>query len=49
MEQKIKELSKENLQEIILNLTGILSKEQCEKLEEMIDVRIMKMEKIGLH
>lgn len=37
MEQKIKELSKEKLQDIILNMMGILSKEQCEKLEGMIE------------
>lgn len=37
MKQKIKELSKENLQNIILNMTGLLSKEQCEKLEVMIE------------
>ncbi len=36
MEQKIKALSKENLQDIILNMTDLLSKEQCEKLEIMI-------------
>ncbi|MDO4339998.1 MAG: hypothetical protein Q4C91_18230 [Eubacteriales bacterium] len=37
MEQKIKALSKENLQDIILNMMGLLSKEQCEKLEGMIE------------
>ena len=37
MKQKIKELSKENLQDIILNMMGLLSKEQCEKLKVMIE------------
>lgn len=37
MKQKIKELSKENLQNIVLNMMGLLSKEQCEKLEGMIE------------
>lgn len=37
MEQKIKKLSKENLQDIILGMMGWLSKEQCVKLEEMIE------------
>ena len=37
MKQKIKELSRENLQNIIINMMDILSKEQCEKLEGMIE------------
>lgn len=37
MVQKIKELSKENLQEIILKMKDFLSEEQCEKLETMIE------------
>jgi len=37
MEQKIKALSKENLQDIMLNMMGLLSKEQCEKLQGMIE------------
>lgn len=37
MEQKIKELSKESLQKIILKMMTVLSKEQCEELEVMIE------------
>lgn len=37
MEQKIKALSKENLQDILLNMMGLLTKEQREKLERMIE------------
>lgn len=48
MRQKIKELSKENLQDIILNMMGLLSKEQCEKLELMIETCTMEKGKIQL-
>ena len=37
MKQKIKELNKENLQNIMLKTIDLLSKEQCEKLETMIE------------
>lgn len=48
MEQKIKELSKENLQDIILNMRDLLSKEQCEKLEGMIEACTTEKDKIQL-
>lgn len=48
MEQKIKELSKENLQDIILNMMGLLSKEQREKLEVMIEACTTEKGKIPL-
>lgn len=48
MEQKIKELSKENLQDIILNMIGLLSKEQCEKLEVMIEACTTEKSKLHL-
>lgn len=48
MEQKIKELSKENLQDIILSMIGLLSKEQCEKLERMIEACTAEKGKIQL-
>ncbi|MGF0033929.1 hypothetical protein ACQRBN_13350 [Bariatricus sp. SGI.154] len=48
MEQKIKALSKEKLQDIILNMMGLLSKEQCEKLEVMIETCTTEKDKIRL-
>ena len=48
MEQKIKELSKEDLQDIILNMMGLLSKEQCEELEGMIEACTTEKDKIQL-
>lgn len=48
MEQKIKKLSKENLQDIILNMLGLLSKEQCERLEVMIEACTTEKDKIQL-
>lgn len=48
MEQKIKELSKENLQDIILSMIGLLSKEQYEKLERMIEACTAEKGKIQL-
>lgn len=48
MEQKIKQLSKEKLQDIILNMMDLLSKEQCEKLEGMIEACTTEKSKIQL-
>lgn len=48
MEQKLKELSKENLQNIILKMMDLLSKEQCEKLEGMIEACTTEKSKIQL-
>lgn len=48
MEQKIKELSRENLQDIILDMIGLLSKEQYEKLEVMIEAYTTERDKIQL-
>ena len=48
MEQKIKELSKENLQDIILNMLNLLSKDQCEKLEIMIEACTAEKGKLQL-
>lgn len=48
MKQKIKKLSKEDLQDIILNMMDLLSKEQCEKLELMIATCTMEKGKIQL-
>lgn len=48
MKQKIKELSKENLQDIILNMMDLLSEGQCEKLESMIETYTTETRKIQL-
>lgn len=48
VEKKIKALSKEKLQDIILNMMGLLSKEQCEKLEVMIETCTTEKDKIRL-
>lgn len=48
MEQKIKELSKDNLQDIIINMIGLLSKEQYEKLEGMIEACTAETDKTQL-
>ncbi len=37
MEQRIKELSREALEEILLKMLGFLSEEQCKKLEAMVE------------
>lgn len=44
MKQKIKQLNKKQLQEIVLKMTTSLSKEQCEKLELLIDACMGKTE-----